>query len=401
MNVAASAERRHSLDAVRALALLAGIVLHATMSFVPGFALSAPRTSLDVSPSATLAVLFFAIHVFRMSLFFVIAGFFARALVVRDGARAFIANRRKRVLVPLLLAYVTIGPLVIAAVLYQAVVLYGSLAAAPPLPGAGVPLLHFWFLYYLLWLYAAALAVRALTAFVPDAASRAATALDAALPALVRFELAPVVFGLPLAASLYLLPSWDPWTGIPTPDRGLVPKLVPLLAFGSAFAVGWFVHRRPDVLVLLKRRAAWHLGVAVALTLACLALVGPTYAGAAPLAERDWARAAYALGYTAALWYWSFGCIGVAERYWARPSPLARYLADSSYWLYLAHLPLVFFLAGLVAEIELHWSVKFPAILAVAVALLLLSYHYWVRPTFIGALLNGRRVARAAARKAA
>lgn len=104
-------------------------------------------------------------------------------------------------------------------------------------------------------------------------------------------------------------------------------------------------------------------------------------------------RALYATCYTLAVWYWTFGVIGLGERWFQRYSAARRYLADSSYWLYLAHLPLVFFLAALVSEVPLHWTVKFPAILAATIGLLLLSYRYCVRPTFIGALLNGRKYA--------
>jgi hypothetical protein len=71
-----------------------------------------------------------------------------------------------------------------------------------------------------------------------------------------------------------------------------------------------------------------------------------------------------------------------------------RYLADSSYYLFLAHLPLVFFLQVVFAKVPLHWTVKFPLIFTIALTVLLVSYHYWVRPTFIGALLNGRKYPR-------
>jgi len=71
-----------------------------------------------------------------------------------------------------------------------------------------------------------------------------------------------------------------------------------------------------------------------------------------------------------------------------------RYLADSSYWLYLAHLPLVFFLAGAFAKVPWHWAIKFPLILAITMTVLLVSYHYLVRPTWLGEILNGRRYPR-------
>ena len=89
-------ERFHSLDAVRAGALLAGIVLHATMSFLPGFgALNWPMA--DASTSTTLGVTFFVLHIFRMALFFMIAGFFGRMLHQRLGTRGLIRNRLRSI----------------------------------------------------------------------------------------------------------------------------------------------------------------------------------------------------------------------------------------------------------------------------------------------------------------
>ncbi len=79
----AATERLHALDAIRSFALLLGIVLHATMSFF------LPIPALDNSPSTTLGVTFFTIHIFRMSLFFIIAGFFAHLVFHRKGGRAF------------------------------------------------------------------------------------------------------------------------------------------------------------------------------------------------------------------------------------------------------------------------------------------------------------------------
>ena len=38
-----------------------------------------------------------------------------------------------------------------------------------------------------------------------------------------------------------------------------------------------------------------------------------------------------------------------------------------------------------------HWSLKLALVLALPLPALLLSYHYLVRFTFVGAVLNGRR----------
>ena len=88
--------RLHALDAARAFALLLGIVLHATMSFFMFIPVQ------DPSQSTTLAVTFYVIHVFRMSLFFLLAGFFAHLVLHRRGTRAFAKDRAKRILVPMI-----------------------------------------------------------------------------------------------------------------------------------------------------------------------------------------------------------------------------------------------------------------------------------------------------------
>jgi ABC-type multidrug transport system ATPase subunit len=54
----------------------------------------------------------------------------------------------------------------------------------------------------------------------------------------------------------------------------------------------------------------------------------------------------------------------------------------------------VFGLQALVMQWPIHWSIKFPLILAITFALLLITYRYWVRPTLIGEVLNGRRYPR-------
>jgi ABC-type multidrug transport system ATPase subunit len=54
----------------------------------------------------------------------------------------------------------------------------------------------------------------------------------------------------------------------------------------------------------------------------------------------------------------------------------------------------VFALQQAMSGWPVHWSIKFPLLLAIATALLLASYHYFVRSTFIGEVLNGRRYPR-------
>jgi ABC-type multidrug transport system ATPase subunit len=354
----------------------------------------------DVSQSTTLGVTFYVIHIFRMSLFYMIAGFFAHMVFHRRGLRAFAKDRAKRILVPMTAGWVVLAPPTIAAVIWG---LTRTFPDGPP-EGAdaaaivpqGFPLIHLWFLYYLSIFYALALVLRTGFVALVDRSGALRARIDALVGAGLSSYLAPLALAAPIFAVLYLNTAWPVWFGIPTPDTGLIPKIPALVGFGTAFAFGWVLHRQTQLLDVLERQWLVNLGLAVGLTTACLGIVGITPSMTAPtVVEGGTAmRAAYTAFYTASIWYWAFGLIGAAMRFCSGESPVRRYLADSSYWLYLGHLPIVFGLQALLMNVPLHWTIKFPVIISIALAVLLLSYHYLVRPTWIGAMLNGRKYPR-------
>src|ERR1700736_170930 len=154
-------ERLHALDAMRGYALLLGIVFHATISFVP-----APTKIWiveDSHRSTTLAVLFFVTHVFRMTTFFLIAGFFAHMSFHRRGADAFILDRLKRIALPLVVGWPFVFASIFAVAIWVSISANGSHlpSAPPPWPTfPKFPLTHLWFLYVLLEFYAAVLILR-------------------------------------------------------------------------------------------------------------------------------------------------------------------------------------------------------------------------------------------------
>ena len=76
-------------------------------------------------------------------------------------------------------------------------------------------------------------------------------------------------------------------------------------------------------------------------------------------------------------------------------------MSDASYWMYLVHLAPIVWTAGLLARVDAPVFVKFAIVLSATTIVAAVSYHYVVRSTPIGALLNGRRYARALPRPAA
>jgi peptidoglycan/LPS O-acetylase OafA/YrhL len=338
----------------------------------------------------TLAVLFFSIHVFRMTTFFLIAGFFAHMSFHRRGARAFIKDRLQRIALPLLVGW----PIVFAA-MFALVVWAATFPNGGPVPGVprwppvlpAFPLTHLWFLYVLLELYAATLVLRFGVAWL-DKGGRIRAGVDRLIGWVMRSWLAPVILAVPIGIVFSLDPTWLGWFGVRTPDQSLVTNLQAAVGFGTAFGFGWLLHRQIDLIRILERR--WLLNLVLA-----IGLIAASYVLASvPRPRPEAVRFAGATCYALAIWTTTFAVIGVALRFLAGFSARRRYIADASYWLYLIHLPIVMALQVAVSSLDWPWPVKFATILLVAFPLMLGSYQMLVRHTFIGAVLNGRRMPR-------
>jgi hypothetical protein len=98
--------RRHDLDALRASAMLLGLLYHAALSFALGF----PWMVQDVSQSKGLFVFQAWTHGFRMQLFMLASGFFTAMLWRQKGLKAMLWHRCRRVLFPCLLGLITVVP---------------------------------------------------------------------------------------------------------------------------------------------------------------------------------------------------------------------------------------------------------------------------------------------------
>jgi len=386
-----STDRLHALDAVRAFALLLGIALHAAQPFVAGL----PWVTTE-PPSDALATVFFTIHMFRMPLFFLIAGFFGRMLLERRGTAAFVKDRSRRILMPLAAGLPIVMLLTGAAYVLGSYLAGGSPSGAaleppPSPPGQSlverIHLIHLWFLYYLLIFYGGALGARALL----RRSARFNNAVDTAVSALVRSFTAPLILGLPIALYYFRLQGWSSWGGFPAPFS-LIPDAGALLAYGTFFAFGWMLHRQRALLSTLERHWPVYAALAVAAWAVCRAIGGAAPHWGPYLAQLD--LFAYTASYMIGAWCWSFALLGAALRFLSGESAVRRYLADASYWMYLMHIAALLLFAPLLKEQAWHWTLKYSLSIAGAVAILLVSYHYLVRFTFVGAILNGRRQTR-------
>ena len=173
------ADRIHSLDFLRAFALLMGVLLHVLMLFLEPFDGSEPRLGASI--------IFIWIHTWRMPLFMLLAGFFTALSLSKRDVGNYALNRLIRLGVPILLLWAVIPavdettsdifklPELISWVLYD------------------VPftlrLDHLWFLYYLLIFYGVLLLLKSITprifTFISDFKLSSARVLLLWLPILI------------------------------------------------------------------------------------------------------------------------------------------------------------------------------------------------------------------------
>lgn len=383
-------ERLDGLDALRGLALLLGVALHMSMSWLPGSEYF--WIVSDDQHSSVLAGLFYLIHLFRMPLFFLLAGYFGRLALQRLGVAAFARDRFSRIVVPLVSAWPLVFTGIVIAVVWAAWLKGGGQLPAESPPGPkftpdDFPLTHLWFLYVLTLYYIAAFLPRAVMTVV-DRGGRIGNLCDAGMRLLLGPWAAPLL-ALPLAACLAIHEGWYAWFGVPTPDQSLYPNLPALVGFGVAFVFGWLLQRQPPLLTRIAGNWPLNLALASVGIAICLALVGvdPLLVPAAP----DNAKLVYALAYGSASWAMTLALLGLALRHLSGHSATRRYLADASYWVYLVHLPIVMLLQVAMSRLDWPWWIEYPLALMVGMALMLASYQGLVRYSWIGARLNGKR----------
>ena len=382
------------LDAARAFALVLGIVFHASLSFLPVFIGWAVQ---DVSTGSVVGAFFTVSHSFRMELFFLLAGFFGCVTLRRKGATAFVQSRALRLIVPFVVGWFILRPLIVSGWLMGAAAMRGDyefwsaieqgIRSLNTLPAGIFTGSHLWFLYYLAMITAIVLVARAFLLVSGPFSEAITRRTDATIAWLARSKISTPLLAVPTALTLWFMSGMG-W-GMATPDQSLKPHLPVLLIYGGFFVLGWLVGRQSEAISGFARLTPlrWTLAVAaVAVTL---------YLGAF---ERDpghpnraTAHVAFVVSYAVMMWSLVWLTIGVFKRFFSQPRAWVRYVADSSYWLYLVHLPVVVWLQVAVSELPLHWSLKLTGVSAITLAVCLLTYDLLVRPTFVGWLLNGHR----------
>lgn len=380
------------LDAVRAFALLLGVIFHASLSFSPMFL---GWAVMDINTSNWVLMFLLISHSFRMELFFLLAGFFTHMVWLKKGAKHLLKTRFTRIVLPFVIGWFVLYPLIVASwtigaqsMQGEANILHGittsySLAIVNPhniFTGT-----HLWFLYYLLIITACMLLIVHLVKLSKACQRNMANTSKILLAWCTHSH-----FGLFFLACLTAVIMWfmDDWN-VETPDKTLTLNTPVFLLYFGCFALGWGLFHQQQAFDSLQSITKSKIFFCLIAIVGCVIMSGYQMQAAHP--DYIYIKAGYLLCYGMMMWTLVSLSLGLGNRFLSKENNIIRYLADSSYWLYLTHLPIVLALQIALAELDLYWLMKLSIICAITVVLCLLSYDGFVRSTVIGKTLNGSK----------
>lgn len=376
--------RFHSLDNLRAMLMWLGIVLHVSVNHLSKSFF--PFHDKDVTPVADLILVF--IHAFRMPAFFILAGFLAAMMATSRGHKAMLRNRVRRIALPFAIFYpILLVAMATLSLVFMHQMKYGTLGIVPSMlhgghhGHAGLTTMHLWFIYYLFLLCVLAAAVCAVEQTIPE---KIKNGYHAAMKALAMHWWGIALLAVPLA-----IVGAGYRGGFLAQNGSFIPNINEMVQNGVFFIFGWSLFRNREALLARYHRLCWsHLAAG------CLA-----FAGALILMKAFKVNPAgiphfelvFAFVYGVTAWLWSLALIGLFVRYLPTQNKVLRYISESSYWVYMTHMLGTIGFGALLYNASIGALGKMGVNILATTAACLLTYHLFVRNTWIGVLLNGKR----------
>ena len=338
-------KRYHGFDALRSSMLLLGVFLHVSLSYFPNQpGMRDPeRWYFYDTAESWLAVLFYVpVHIYRLPIFFVLAGFFTLLLISRRSLKAMVINRLHRVAIPLILAVLLLLPLMSASARFACLQPGSAMMTSYSQNGVWHFLLnnlhYLWFLWHLLMLCL-------ITALAGQLLQKASLRLQQTVKRLGKFlACSPAGIAVLIACTILLNIKMQPWPGFVETDTTYFPAGHVFAAYGVYFFYGLALYANRQVLDHIAIRSWRCLATGVVLLAVYGALLVLHMQGSA---TSPWMIFALASVSAVAGWAMIWGGMGVALRYCQQPNAVIRYVSDSSYWVYLAHMPVSLSCAGL------------------------------------------------------
>tara|TARA_B100000579_G_scaffold390795_1_gene365536 strand:- start:14893 stop:15981 length:1089 start_codon:yes stop_codon:yes gene_type:complete len=357
-------QRLNYLDSIRAFAMYLGIVLHVTLTLLPWYG--------DYEMKEGYGLLLIFIHGFRMPLFMIISGFFSQMIINKKGVIKFIDNRLRRIGLPYLIFVPIITVLFISSFWIGSVFVdWDSVNitndAKESKANDEFDHGHLWFMYFLLiftFIYSAIIYFLRKINIKIKTIYYLITMIVMSLVFLI-FQPGEVI-SRP-ATDLSFFPHWS-----------ILGYYFTFFLFGALFFS--LKNNGQRFIERISKIQIFFYWIPVASFIICLIVED---------------NKIYMLGELFNfIFTWSsiLVIVLIFYKFINKSSSKIRYLSNASYYIYIIHIPFIILLQGMFSRLEIHHLIKFIMIIFLVTIFSIITYHYFVRNTFIGILLNGKKL---------
>ena len=380
--------RYHGLDALRGMAMLLGIVLHAALPYMPNVEAFWPA---DASSSHVINTIFQFIHIWRMPLFFILAGFFANLIISKKSWRSWWGNRFLRIALPIIVFFPVMSltlPWIFKYGKTGDFIFFYSDVGQP---------FHLWFLWQLM-IFVISTAIFRLPYLLGVGVLKALNRIGLGFISNVFGESKSVLSSI-LFRSRFPIVFIILCSVINLPTQGEL--IVNPIASGLYFVIGYSLYGNASLFTFLK--AHWRYYLLAGLVTFTLYVILESKNLVTDIYSMDMKGDEYlkAISEPFAIIIvsvkiicgvlFSYAFIGLAEKRFGAYNPRLRFISDGAYWMYLIHLPIVTLITFFMFNLHISIEIKFLIAIVMTSIICLGTYKYFVRSTPIGILLNGRR----------
>jgi len=379
--------RYHGIDALRGIAMLLGIVLHAAIPYMPNIEEFWPT---DENSSHIINTIFHFIHIWRMPLFFILTGFFANLIISKKSWKSWWKNRLLRIVLPV----IVFSPLMSLTLPW--IFNYGRIGEFIFFyTDEGQPF-HLWFLWHLIIFVIVTaifrpmylLGIRSLDSLNTMGLGVVSSVFyksKSILSVIIFRSKFPIVFitfccfiNLPMQGDIILNP----------------------IASGLYFTIGYSLFRNESLFMFLKTYWRYYFlaGLICFILFMILESRNPANIYSVNLNDKQHISTILEpftfikvfIEVTCAILF-SYAFIGLAEKRFGSYNTKKRFISDGAYWMYLIHLPIVTLITFSMFNLGIPIEIKFLISILITSMICLVTYKYFVRSTPIGILLNGKR----------
>ncbi|WP_430412469.1 acyltransferase family protein [Kordia sp.] len=379
--------RIHSLDSLRAIMMMLGLVLHSALTY--NVTNHGDIWNLKDPESTHIATDFLVllIHSFRMPIFFLIAGFFGAMLFYERQPLKMIRNRISRIVFPFGVFLCVLAPILSFSFTYSGAILRKF---PNPLADALEPFSefyfyipkstsHLWFLYYLIYITGFSVLVALILKKFPKVTSKINMLFNWIFQK-------PVVRILFFSGITFIVLSILK-TPMVASSTSLILDTNTFVYFVFFYLTGWILYKSKQHLQTLMQYD-WLCTILGFL----LVILQGFIIQFSNLELTPTSNSSLLIAFSALIvWLLIFGITGLFIRYGSHYSKRMRYISDASYWVYLIHLPLTALFPILVWKLPIGAILKFLLVVLGTTIVCFVTYHFFVRNTSIGKFLNGRK----------